>query len=207
MSYTEKHKYTEAGFVVGKKWPYVLDTDVGGCLKLRVFVAVEVNDVSVLEEIGRLQSAMPDVKKFVELHNLHFTLSFLGEVSTDLVERISDKLSRISFKSFDVQLHGIGSFGGRRIIWVGSDDKGGKNLKELASKVNAALAGCGLEDGKSFRPHLTILRVRRGDIGSMLQRFSNKSWGVQHVGAFKLKQSVLGRGGPTYTDIIKVGAK
>ena len=45
-------------------------------LKLRVFIAVDVNNAAVLEEIGRVQAAMSDVKKFVELYNLHFTLSF-----------------------------------------------------------------------------------------------------------------------------------
>ena len=177
-------------------------------LKLRVFIAVDVNNAAVLEEIGRVQAAMSDVKKFVELYNLHFTLSFLGEISTELVEKLSNELSLVSFKPFDVRLFGIGSFGGRlRVVWIGVDNEGGQNLKLLASTVNTTLAKCGVLVNKSFRPHLTILRVKRGDVGTMLQQFNNKLWGVQHVSNFKLKQSVLGSEGPTYTDIVKVGAK
>ena len=175
---------------------------------MRVFVAVDVNNTAILEEIGRVQAAMADVKKFVELYNLHFTLSFLGETSTELVERLSNELSLVSFKPFDVQLCGIGSFGGRRrVVWAGTDKNGGQNLKLLASAVNATLAKCGVSVNKSFRPHLTILRVKKGNIGTMLQQFNNKSWGVQHVSDFKLKQSVLGSSGPKYTDIVRVGAK
>lgn len=177
-------------------------------LKLRVFVAVDVNNAVVLEEVGRVQADMTDVKKFVELYNLHFTLSFLGEISTELVEVVSNELNRLSFKPFDVQLCGIGSFGGHsRVVWIGVDKKGGQNLKLLASAVNTTLAKCGVLVDKSFRPHLTILRVKRGNIGTMLQQFNNKLWGVQRVSDFKLKQSTLGREGPTYTDIVKVDAK
>lgn len=175
---------------------------------MRAFVAVDVNNAAVLEEIGRVQAAMADVKKFVELYNLHFTLSFLGEINAELVERLSNELSHVSFKPFDVRLCGIGSFGGRRkVVWIGVDDEGRQNLKLLASKVNTTLVKCGAPLIKSFRPHLTILRVRRGDAGTMLQRFNNKFWGVQQVCDFKLKQSTLGREGPTYTDIVKVDAK
>lgn len=177
-------------------------------LKLRVFIAVDVNNAVVLKEVGRMQAAMSGVKKFVELYNLHFTLSFLGEINTELVERLSNELSLVSFKPFDVRLFGIGSFGGRRrVVWIGADDEGGQKLKLLASTVNTTLAKCGVLVNRQFHPHLTILRVRRGNVSTMLQQFDNKLWGVQRVSDFKLKQSILGSGGPTYTDIVRVCAK
>lgn len=175
---------------------------------MRVFVAVDVDNAHVLKEVGDLHTSMADVRKFVELHNLHFTLSFLGEIDADLVKKISKKLSCVSFKPFDVRLQGIGLFGGsrRRVVWIGTDDKGGQSLKLLAADVSRMLAKYGVHANKSFRPHLTILRVKKRDLGAMFQRFNDKVWGIQSVTSFKLKQSVLGTQGPTYTDVVRVDA-
>ena len=59
---------------------------------------------------------------------------------------------------------------------------------------------------KPFRPHLTILRVKRGrsiDISG----YDGYEWGVQHIDAIKLKRSVLSKDGPAYTDLAEVSAE
>lgn len=174
---------------------------------MRVFVAVDVNDENVVDHIMRIQDAVRVAGKPVESHNLHFTLRFLGEMSPHTTGDISDALAKVRFEPFDVLLQGVGVFGGRRprILWVGTDDAGGKQLSRLACAINDSLRFLDKPD-RPFRPHLTILRVKNNcnipDIGSR----QDSVWGVQRVDRFKLKSSVLSRAGPEYTDITEVRA-
>ena len=48
---------------------------------MRTFVAIEVTDQNVLNSIRQVQSELNIKAKPVELHNMHFTVQFLGEVS------------------------------------------------------------------------------------------------------------------------------
>ena len=60
---------------------------------MRTFVAIEVNDKHVLNSISQVQSELNIKAKPVELHNMHFTVQFLGEVSEEMVGKISDALN------------------------------------------------------------------------------------------------------------------
>jgi len=48
---------------------------------MRTFVAIEVNNKDVLNSIYKIQTELNIKAKPVELHNMHFTVQFLGEVS------------------------------------------------------------------------------------------------------------------------------
>ena len=82
-------------------------------------------------------------------------------------------------------------------------------LGELAAKVARALVPLGFIQKMKFQPHLTVFRVKNKaeDTASVLKRFENTEFGVQRVDAIKLKSSVLSRFGPTYEDLMVVGAK
>ena len=171
---------------------------------MRAFVAAEVTDRAARERIGAFQQSVGGAGKAVEPHNLHFTLRFLGEITEESARAAADALNSVRFRPFDVALRGAGSFGRPpRVVWAGTDPDGGQELSRLAGEVNGAVGG-GAD--KPFRPHLTILRVKRGrsvDISG----YDGYEWGMQHVDAIKLKSSVLGRDGPTYTDLAEVLAE
>jgi len=57
---------------------------------VRTFIAIEVNDQGVLNSIHKIQTELNIKAKPVELHNMHFTVQFLGEVSEEVVGKISD---------------------------------------------------------------------------------------------------------------------
>ena len=171
---------------------------------MRAFVAAEVTDRAARERIGAFQRSAGGAGRAVEPHNLHFTLRFLGEITEESARAAADALKSVRFRSFDVALRGAGSFGRPpRVVWVGTDPDGSQGLRRLAGAVNGAVGG-GAD--KPFRPHLTILRVRRGrsiDISG----YDGYEWGVQHIDAIKLKRSVLGKDGPAYTDLAEVPAE
>ena len=92
---------------------------------MRTFVAIEVNNNNILNSIHQVQSELNIKAKPVELHNMHFTVQFLGEVSEEMIRKISDALNSIEFSAFSITFAGIGAFpkpNSPRVIWVGVND-------------------------------------------------------------------------------------
>lgn len=176
---------------------------------MRVFVAVEVSNRDIINGIRNLQKGMGRAGKAVEPNNLHFTLRFLGEVDADQAGRVADALSAIRFEEFDVELRGVGTFGGPRcprVLWVGTDAVGGRSMVELAGMVDRALDKLGWRRDKPFRAHLTVMRVKNMEGLGDLPAYRDRIWGTQCIRSVKLKRSVLGRTGPTYKDLAEVKA-
>lgn len=184
---------------------------------MRAFVAVEIAEPVVLQEIRTLQSEIGrDGARPIDADTLHFTLQFLGEIPDD-PQPIVDAVSTVRFESFDLEICGLGAFPNARsprIIWIGakdvrtSRDGGGKGLSGLAHKVSDALGPLNYTRDKRFVAHSTIFRIKRREISfaDELNSHAETSFGVQRVSQFKLKKSQLTPKGPIYTDLAKVGA-
>ena len=178
---------------------------------MRTFVAIEVNNNNVLNSIHQTQSELNIKAKPVELHNMHFTVQFLGEVSEEMIRKISDVLNSIEFSAFSITFSGIGAFpkpNSPRVIWVGVND-GVNELEKLAETIRSKLSGIGFSPDKKFKPHVTIFRVKNRieDLPSKLEKFSSYSFGRQEVSEIKLKKSELTPNGPIYTDLLVVKGK
>lgn len=179
---------------------------------MRTFVAVEINNDEVLESIKKIQSDLDLRAKPVALENIHFTLLFLGEISEQISFKVQEALSSIKFVEFDVEFQGIGAFpkvSQPRVIWVGTDEKGGEQLCNLASQVESALSPLGFQRDKPFRSHVTIFRIKNKvrNISDKLTKFSSEKFGIQRVSEIKFKQSVLTPEGPNYSDLQVIKAK
>jgi len=179
---------------------------------MRVFVAIEITSDKIINSISKFQSEININAKPVELHNLHFTLQFLGEISQDVVEKIIVALKSVKFSKFMVDFKGIGVFPKLKfpkIVWIGTDEKGGKLLTELAKNVENVLLPLGFTVDKPFKPHITVFRIKNkiGDIEKELNKFKLIDFGTQEITGFKLKQSVLSSKGPVYSDLIEVKAE
>jgi len=178
---------------------------------MRIFVAIEVSDKNVLNSIHKIQTELNIKAKPVELHNMHFTVQFLGEVSEEMVGKISDALNNIDFSSFSISFASIGVFpkpNSPRVIWIGTDD-GVNELEKLAEMIRSKLSHLGFGPDKKFKPHVTIFRVKNKieDLSSKLEKFSSYSFGKQLVSEIKLKKSELTPNGPIYTDLLVVKGK
>ncbi|NIP62327.1 MAG: RNA 2',3'-cyclic phosphodiesterase [Nitrosopumilaceae archaeon] len=179
---------------------------------MRVFVAVEVNDSEVITSIRKLQKELNVQAKPIETQNLHFTLQFLGEVNEDRIQEIKSILDSISFSPFVVRFLGIGAFPRSkdpRVIWVGTDEEGGKNLVKLAKKVESTLEPLGFKTDKPFKPHITIFRVKKRhiNINDQLNKFQTCEFGSQEISKMKLKESTLTSQGPIYSDLLTIRGK
>ena len=178
---------------------------------MRIFVAIEVSDKDVLNSIHKIQTELNIKAKPVELHNMHFTVQFLGEVSEEMIEKISDALNSIEFSSFSISFASVGVFpkpNFPRVIWIGTN-YGINELEKLAEMIRFKLSHLGFSPDKKFKPHVTIFRVKNKieDISSKLEKFSSYSFGKQVVTEIKFKKSELTPDGPIYTDLLVVKGK
>lgn len=176
---------------------------------MRTFVAVEISNEQVINQISNFQSKININAKSVEPHNLHFTLQFLGEISMEQVENVSKLLKNIEFSNFTVKFRGVGVFpkiNFPRVIWIGIDEDGGNKLVDLAKKVENALTPLGFRSDKPFKPHITVFRIKNKveDIAKRLQMYELFEFGTQEITSFKFKQSVLTSSGPIYSDLVEV---
>ena len=178
---------------------------------MRAFVAIEVNDQGVLNSIHKIQSELNIKAKPVELHNMHFTVQFLGEVSEEMIGKISGVLNSIEFSAFSISFASIGVFpkpNFPRVIWIGTGD-GINELEKLAEVIRSKLSHLGYSTDKKFKPHVTIFRVKNKieDVSDKLEKFSAYYFGKQTISEIKLKKSELTPNGPIYIDLLGVKGK
>ena len=172
---------------------------------MRAFVAVEITECNIHDAIRDVQRELEG--RHVGVAGMHFTLQFLGEISESLCSEVKTALGTVRFCPFQISLVGVGAFPSPRsprVIWVGVDDEGGRELVDLAGRVRGALAPLGLREERPFKPHVTILR-RPGRV--RLAGFTKRVFGAQEVLSFKLKKSLLTPTGPIYSDLLEVGAQ
>lgn len=178
---------------------------------MRIFVAIEITDEKVISSIRKFQNELEIDAKSVEPQNFHFTLQFLGEISQDISLKIIKALETIEFSSFDIVLKGIGVFpkpNFPRVIWIGTDEKGGELLIQLSKKVAKVLEQLGFHPDKPFKPHITVFRIKKkiGDVSKELENKKNVDFGIQKVSNIKLKKSELTSSGPIYSDLEEIKA-
>ena len=106
---------------------------------------------------------------WVRRETMHLTLRFLGNQPEDAVPALvaAGEAAARQHAPFEVLLVGGGTFPGRRgrprVLWLGV--RSGGALRRLAHEVDATLEPIAAipPDGRPFRSHLTLGRVRSGD--------------------------------------------
>ena len=74
-------------------------------MKKRVFIAIDIPK-EARREIIKIQDSLPEFNgKKTESENLHLTLKFLGEVDSNDVEKVKEKLRKIKVKGFEVEIN------------------------------------------------------------------------------------------------------
>lgn len=183
--------------------------------RVRAFIAVDVSNKNGIEnlqqELLRSIKWSPREVKPVEKQNFHFTLIFLSTVDLDTIDKIKAKLLELQFKPIKVIYSGLGGFPSSdfaRVIWIGVDEKGGKDLVSLAELVISKMAEIGFKS-KPFTPHLTIFRIKNKNLklNTIISKYNHKTFGSDVISKIHLKKSDLTPAGPVYHDIFTVYAK
>lgn len=177
---------------------------------LRTFVAVEISEpirARATELIAALDGTAAEVK-WVEPHNLHLTLKFLGEVHQREIARVcrAVELGAAQLAPFPLDVRGAGAFPNvarPRTVWFGAGE-GTEQMVRLHDRVETALAELGYrEEHRRFQVHLTIGRVRGGgpgivELGSLLKKHADFSAGKMTVERVTIFASRLTPDGPIH---------
>ncbi|MEX2113860.1 MAG: RNA 2',3'-cyclic phosphodiesterase [Pirellulales bacterium] len=177
---------------------------------VRTFIAVEV-PYEVKERAGRLigQLRETDAKvKWVDTEAIHWTLKFLGDVDIRETPKICAAVARAvePLPPFDVDACGAGAFPDTqrpRTVWIGTG-QGTEQMIELHDRIEAELAELGYRpEGRRFRPHLTIGRVRASsqgldELARLLDTHADFEGGLSTVFEVVVFASELSREGPTH---------
>jgi RNA 2',3'-cyclic 3'-phosphodiesterase len=140
-----------------------------GSGEIRSFIAIELP-----EPVKRFLDAMSaDLKKcgadvkWVKSSGIHLTLKFLGNVKTELIPVIDQRVRPLFAGQRPIHIHvsGLGAFpslGRPRVIWAGLQVPG-STLSTLVRQLEQEMELLGFSaEKRAFSPHLTLGRVRSG---------------------------------------------
>lgn len=175
---------------------------------MRLFIAVNLTG-SVRHQIWRVSSALREAAfpiRWIDPASMHVTLKFLGDVDAarepEIVAGLEAACSDVT--AFDLSIGGFGAFPDPdrpRVVWVGCEPA--RAFAVLQHEIETEMHRLGFRrDGRTFRPHLTIGRVRRGagrciGLGDCLSDIHLAEPVAVHT--VDLMKSTLARSGTRYT--------
>ncbi len=178
---------------------------------MRLFIAARIPR-EIQHEIAEFMDQflkLPGRVKWVEPHNIHITLKFLGETDPKLLESVkaAASASATGVGAFEIALRDCGVFPNMRaprVFWIGIDDPQ-KKLSAIAAVLDRELTPLGFEPEKrAFSPHLTLGRVKEPEqLESLKAAFGRATFGPVSlkVDAIHLVESHLKPSGPVYRDL------
>jgi 2'-5' RNA ligase len=178
---------------------------------VRCFLAIDIENHAALKKIVEIQKTLRNTDahiKFVKPENIHITMKFLGNVPLNLINRISNKLQKVEFDTFQAKLKGLGVFprlAYPRIVWIGITN-GSDNLRRIFNQIESILGKLGFQqEMKGFSPHITIARVKslknKTKLIDLIKNKSEYDIGEIQINSLKLKKSELTAKGPIYSTI------
>ena len=138
---------------------------------------------------------------------MHLTLKFLGEVEAEREREISNAVESTvaGAPRFVIPINGFGAFPSSvrpRVFWVGCEPV--PALELLQDRLERQMASIGFPiDGRPFRPHLTLGRVRRdakpAAVRSLSPKVEELSYRTEiNVESVELMESTLSSRGACY---------
>lgn len=125
---------------------------------IRLFTALEIPDEAA-EKLARLQQGLEGAR-WIERADFHVTLRFMGDVAENVAADIDEALAEIPMEPFEVELEGVGEFGGKRphTLWAGV--KPSEPLRLLQARHESAMRRVGLKpETRNYTPHVTVARL------------------------------------------------
>jgi len=171
---------------------------------MRCFIAIPV-PVPASARLMAIQAGLP-LGAPVPEENLHLTLAFLGDMSLPALEAVDDELSTLRSEAFDLEIAGLGTYGGAipAVVYAGVRPCAG--LTGLRQRIRSRLHGAGIMlPRERFHPHVTLARLRGTPSADEMQRLAR--WLAAgaafespafRVGEFALFRSTLGSGPARY---------
>lgn len=177
---------------------------------MRLFIAINLparEQQAIASATTALRAASPGVT-WVAPDCLHVTMKFLGEQPSEAVERLRESLTPVAarYQPMRLEIGGVGAFPGfrsPRIVWLGIAHEPKLELLHHDLEVACEKIGYTL-DGRAFRPHVTLGRVREDVRAPERDALVTHARAVRHhatvdARSIDIMQSELSRTGPRYT--------
>jgi 2'-5' RNA ligase len=184
---------------------------------IRAFIAVPLPD-ALLRQMADLQHQLEKrvphrSVRWVRTEGIHLTLKFLGDTPSDDLPGIEKALAAVA-RNAPVSTFTVGGIScfphtrRPRVVWVGVQEPAGR-LAALQDAIEEVMVPFGYEpEGRGFKPHLTLGRVRRkvrrNDVAQVGEVVAGTEVGqLAEVVAdrFALIRSVLKPSGAEYTTL------
>jgi 2'-5' RNA ligase len=133
---------------------------------VRLFFAIELGTAvggALHQAVGSLRNLEAGLA-WIPPEKLHLTIKFVGEVDDAGATKLIDAVEQVVrlHRPFDMTLGGVGAypnFRRARVVWIGVEND--PRLEWLHHDLEIACADAGYEvEGRAFRPHITLARVR-----------------------------------------------
>lgn len=190
--------------------------------QIRSFIAIELPDdlkLALTRLQAKLKSGNPTSIKWVDPYSIHLTLKFLGNITTDMVDKITRALEEAArgVSPFHLETKGLGAFPNLKrvqVVWIGITGEVDR-LSQLQQHIESGLATLGfVTESRPFTPHLTLARVRdratpdeRQNLGQLIASTSLETAYSLDVDSVHLMRSQLTGEGPVYSRISSVKLK
>jgi 2'-5' RNA ligase len=190
--------------------------------QIRSFIAIELPDElkrALIRLQEQLQSGKQTPVKWVDPYSIHLTLKFLGNISGDMVGKITGALEEAvrGIPSFHLETKDLGAFPSLRrvqVVWVGLTGEL-ERLSQLQQRIESSLSTLGfVPESRPFTPHLTLARVRdratpdeRQSLGQLIASTSFETAYSLDIDSVHLMRSQLTREGAIYSRISSVKLK
>jgi 2'-5' RNA ligase len=152
---------------------------------IRSFIAVKISQEN-RDKLRNITQVLQEIEpsrdiRWVDPKKIHLTIKFLGDVEPERINQITRSLDNIGAEvyPFRLSIKGMGCFPNpakASVLWVGLDIKKGDELSALQTSVEKGMQELGFKpESRSFRPHLTLARIKKplgsNRIQTMLERF------------------------------------
>jgi 2'-5' RNA ligase len=159
---------------------------------MRLFIAIPLSK-NLKNRIIKMQKPVEGIK-WQGRDQLHLTLRFLGEASSDRLSELSKQLGNIKQEPFSLNIKGTGVFPNLRssqVIWAGV--RKSKLLGDLYEAVEKQCQAVGFDaEKRPYKPHITLGRVKRApgnDVRKLLKSSESEISSSEVVNGFNLYQS------------------
>lgn len=138
--------------------------------------------------------------RWIDWDDMHLTLRFFGDVEAPIARDIMQYLEEVDVPAFQMRLKGVGVFTEKdpRTLWAGAEATG-PSLDMLARAHDRAALYAGLpRASRSFRPHVTLARMRYPPVERVARfltkfgAFETEPFLVTHATLFSAKPGVGG---------------
>ena len=165
---------------------------------MRCFISINFPE-EVQKSIARAQSDLKSAVQgnFVKPENVHITLKFLGELSDSELESWKRRIKLLEFQPFKITLKGLSAFPKEsfaRVIFI-ETDAGRAEINEIERQ---------LKHDKRFKPHATIVRVKKRDgrlLRDLFEKYMDEEFGSFTCNKISLMKSTLTPQGPIYEEL------